>query len=236
MIRATSAALLFLLLAGIAFFGVLIWCGVAVHSVIVHLDMAAYNASVAAYNANGAVGTVNDTLASLNAPCKDFQGDWVCGPIPQLSQTEKNIGILAAKSAQQVRQSASLVNASTAAIQKTADAATRLLGSAQRSTDAIPATLDNVDALLGDTRSVFLPGLEQSNADFQGLLESHAIQQTFDNAAAMTGNANGILADGRKVADKAAADFLKPVPWYMQPIKKSSDLLDIGAAIARHVP
>ena len=60
---------------------------------------------------NGIEKATADTLNALNAPCKDFQGDYICGPIQQLAQTEKNIGILAARSAQQVQQTATLVNA-----------------------------------------------------------------------------------------------------------------------------
>ena len=45
----------------------------------------------------------------LNAPCTDFHGDYECGPIKQASQTEKNIGILAAQGALQTKQSGQLI-------------------------------------------------------------------------------------------------------------------------------
>jgi hypothetical protein len=56
------------------------------------------------------------------------------------------------------------------------------------------------------------------------------------NGAAITGNANGIVGDFRQIADKETKDYLKPVPWYLYPVKKGGELIDIGAAVARHIP
>jgi hypothetical protein len=52
----------------------------------------------------------------------------------------------------------------------------------------------------------------------------------------ITDSGAGIMADGKKVSDAATAAYLKPVRWYAQPFKKSGELIDIGAAVARHTP
>jgi hypothetical protein len=52
----------------------------------------------------------------------------------------------------------------------------------------------------------------------------------------MTASGDAILADARKVADKETADWMKPVPWWRAPIAKTGQLIDIGAALARHTP
>lgn len=97
------------------------------------------------------------------------------------------------------------------------------------------ATLPHVTAAMDSFRDAAL-GLQQNSADLNTILKDAAITGTAENFAAITDSWAGISADGRKVADKVTADYLKPVPWYMQPFKKSSDILDIGAAIARHTP
>lgn len=45
-----------------------------------------------------------------------------------------------------------------------------------------------------------------------------------------------ISEDARKVADRETNAYLKPTPWYMQPVKRFGELWDVTAAIARHTP
>ena len=80
------------------------------------------------------VTSLDTTLQQINAPCIGFHGSVTCGPLAQLSQTEKNLGILAGQATEQVKQSAVLVNAAATAIRTTsakindlADAGTGLL-------------------------------------------------------------------------------------------------------------
>lgn len=239
MTRVLQVAVLIVLFGAAAFLFAGAW---AILHITPMARAAAYNVSLTAYNANQVMTTANDTFAALNAPCHDFQGDYICGPIPQLAQTEKNVGILAAQSVLQVRQSATLVNTASQslkdtsqAVKGTADAATNLLASAARTTDQLPADLNRIIADFDATQGP-IAAIGQDAADFDALLRDQAIHQTLSAAAATLGNANGILADGRKVADKAAADFLKPVPWWKQPLAKGGELIDITAAIARHAP
>ena len=71
--------------------------------------------------------------------------------------------------------------------------------------------------------------LQATTDTLNDTLKRQAIGKLLDNAA-------GISGDFRTIADKATADFIRPVPWWQQPIKKSGQLIDIGAAIARHIP
>jgi hypothetical protein len=71
--------------------------------------------------------------------------------------------------------------------------------------------------------------LQATTDTLNDVLKRPAIGKLLDNAA-------GISGDFRTIADKATADFIRPVPWWQQPIRKSGQLIDIGAAIARHIP
>jgi len=122
------------------------------------------------------------------------------------------------------------------AIARLATESSLLVASGKSATDALPHTLQNLDALLDSSRSLLLSG-QRTNADIQSLLEHHdAIDKSLQNFAAMTEQSNAILADFRKVADKETAEWLKPVPWWKRPIQKGGALIDIGAAVARHTP
>jgi hypothetical protein len=79
-------------------------------------------------------------------------------------------------------------------------------------------------------------GLKQNSEDLTAILKDQAIKRSMTNVASLTDSWAGISADARRVADKATSDFLKPVPWYMKPIKKGSEIIDITAAAARHIP
>jgi|SRR5579859_2372504 len=227
MIRATSAAL-FLFLVTLT--GVVLWIGAAVHSLVVHLDGAAMRAEAIETKANATLTNLDKGTAVWAASAKSQAGaieDLATDAHGMLSHANTAFDGVAGVAQH---------------TQGTADAATSLLASAKRSTDAIPATLEDVNDVLGSSRSLLLSGTallasgNKTNADLQSLLESHAIQNTLDNVAAITANSNGVMVDFRKVADKETADWLKPVPWWKQPIAKGGQLIDIAAAIARHTP
>ena len=72
--------------------------------------------------------------------------------------------------------------------------------------------------------------------DLDALLKKRAIEELLDNLAGITHHGNAIAGDFQDVADKARADYLRPVKWYMQPVKQAGNIMDISAAIARHTP
>lgn len=154
------------------------------------------------------------TLDALIAPCKDFQGDYVCGPIPQLAQTEKNLGIVAAKAAQQVQQTGALIQASTANLNRAGDSVTELTAHLSKTADA---ATDLTQGLTADTRTLdstlsatqpILASLSRDSDDLDALLKDGAIHQTLNNLQGMTASSNSILAD----AHVWSHPFLNPEP------------------------
>lgn len=107
-----------------------------------------------------------------------------------------------------------------------------LLDSTRAAVDAIPPAIKQIT---DDTRPI-MANADGAVGDFRKFISAPAITDTLGNVATITGNAAAITTDGRKVSDKMTDDFLKPVPWYMYPVKKGSQLLDIFSAVARHTP
>ena len=118
------------------------------------------------------------------------------------------------------------------ALSGTAHAATGTLQAATETFGEGKRTLETFNAKAGP----LLDAYTNAGNDFDALLKRKAIGDLLDNLAGATGQGNAILGDFRQVADKARADYLKPVPWYMQPIHRAGDIMDISAAIARHTP
>lgn len=110
-----------------------------------------------------------------------------------------------------------------------------LLDSLRAASDSVPPAVQHMTETTDGIRPI-LTNADGAVTDVRRFLMQPALTDTLTNAAAVTGSAAGIMEDGRKVADKTTADFLKPVPWYLWPIKRGSQILDIGAAVARHTP
>lgn len=173
------------------FFGVATWIMWRSRAPI---ETAAYNTSLAAYNTNQTIGVASATLAALNAPCRDFQGDYICGPIPQLAQMEKNIGIMAGQGAQQLKNSTTLVNASAAAVSAATihfdDSLDAVQGTAKAATGTLNQTTTDLATL--NTSLVNVPPLlvhaDGTIVDFDNFLKSKAVTETAAGLAATTTN------------------------------------------------
>lgn len=198
MIKATSVALFILLitLTGAIALGVWGFFGLAKHAIIAEDSLA------------DAAAKLNKTIDAVNAPCAGFHGSVSCGPIAQLSQTEKNIGILAGQATEQVKQSAQLVTTSAKAVQKasedisgvaqhaqgTADAATGLLASAKSTTDTFPP-------LVGDIRAAVqgIPPIEAKASDalasFNALLNKKSLNDAIDGIGTTSQNVGKLSGD-----------------------------------------
>lgn len=87
-----------------------------------------------------------------------------------------------------------------------------------------------------ETGNADLAALQPFIAHSDALVTDPAITGLLNHVEATTGHVDAVTLDLQKVADKTTADYLKPVPWYLWPVKRASELLDIGAAIARHAP
>lgn len=114
-----------------------------------------------------------------------------------------------------------------------------LLDSAKGAVDAVPPTLQQITQDASGVTAALPPLLVNANGavtDVRAFINQQSLLESFQNVASMTGSWAGISGDAKKVADKATADFLKPVKWYMQPVKRSGQIMDITSAVARHTP
>ena len=194
--------------------------------------------------ANQVIDTANSTLTALNAPCVGFHGSVTCGPLAQLSQTEKNIGILAGQTVEQVRQTGSLVTATATTMTEAGDSirdvAGKLSGTATAATGLLSAGQTDLETAQPSIAALqpLLSHFDAAVADFDGYLKDNAVnvRLTLADLRGMADSGNGVMFDFREVADKETANYLKPVRWYMQPVRRFGEVWDIGAAVARHTP
>jgi hypothetical protein len=134
--------------------------------------------------ANALTAAANDTDRTVNAltgPCTDFHGDYECPVLTQLSQTEKNLGILEARGVKQEQELGDVMASAAGAITSasgdvhsaTVDlhgAATALTGTANAAT----GTLTEATATIGTAKTTI--------AGFQPVLEGAATAESNINA------------------------------------------------------
>jgi hypothetical protein len=221
------------LLAGTAFFGVLIWCGFAGHALIAHLDTSSGVLVQRWTPGKGKPDALIDALYNLLHATNDnlnrsCGGGRPCGTLATLNKTITKAGdsVVTTQLAERATVPHVLAFADSLrdagdALSGTAEAATATLGTAQ-------TTIQGLQPLTASLR--------RSIDDFDALVAAPDLLSALHHVDGMASSGDAILADGRKVADKATADFLKPVPWWKQPIHKGGELIDITAAIARHAP
>ena len=172
-----------------------------------------------------------DTFDNLNRPCAPGP----CGLLPNGAKVETKVGDAIVTTQIQER---AIAPHTLAAMDSFKTAADRLSGTADAGTDSLKA----LTATLG-TAQTTIRGFQAPVASFTRagdslnyLLKDEAIYRTLDNMAGVTENAEGILADGRKVTDKLTKDYMTPVPWWKRPIKYFGTTWDILGAVARHTP
>lgn len=120
-------------------------------------------------------------------------------------------------------------------LEGTADAATSTLGAVHGATDALTVNLQHLTPL----EDGILPiesRIDATTGDLDAFIKSEAVTGTAKNLAELTGNANGIAADARKVTDKLTEDFTAKKPWYRRIGPSLEDVWDYGALVARHTP
>ena len=187
-------------------------------------------------------GETDAVLDHINRPCKGASGPDACGTLAQINKTAIDAGDaivrtqLIERSTQphiisamdEFGQTAKHLSSTADSLKGTADA---LTGTAQDATDTLAEgkrTIAAVQPLLAQL-TANSASLQTTTDTLNDVLKRQAIGKFLDNAA-------GISGDFRTIADKATADFIRPVPWWQQPIKKGSQIIDITAAIARHTP
>ncbi|HEX5426666.1 MAG TPA: hypothetical protein VFW94_24350 [Candidatus Acidoferrales bacterium] len=161
-------------------------------------------------NVPGTVDRINSTLDAADAPCKEVRGKngntgaWECGPIAQLSQTEKNVGIVAAKAAEQVMQNGKLLQSAVTNLNQTSAHVNDEIESMRKLTDAATNTanqtttdLQTVDGVVSSFRpipnqmSVFLAHTDDT-------VNGVAVRSTLNSISGMAVN-----------FDQASGDFAK---------------------------
>jgi hypothetical protein len=195
-------------------------------------------------NPTATLGKLNSTLDAINAPCSGFHGSTTCGPIAQLSQTEKNIGIVAAKSAQQVQQSGVLIQATASTLTKAGDSVALLSNHLDKTADALTETAQGASVALGTANSSIAALLPLESAytatgqDLDAVIRenSPSLHASLVNVAGMTDNGNGILVDLRKMSDKAEHDLDAPKPWWERGLAAGNDLVRAGCLITGRCP
>jgi hypothetical protein len=220
MIRATQLALLLFLLT---LTGVVLWLGFAAHGLLVHLDGVALRAQGIETKANATLINLDKGTAIWAASAKDQAGavqDLATDAHGTLSQA--NLAI------QSLNQSAQTLNGDLAALHTTADTATGVLAEATETLKVGKRTVARATPILEAS--------EQAVDDLDALLKDEAIHKVLTSTAETSANFAGVSHDFKLVADKETADWLRPVPWWKQPIKKAGALIDITAAIGRNMP
>ena len=187
-------------------------------------------------------GKADAVLDHLNRPCKGASGPDACGTLAQINKTVITAGdaivrtqlieraaqphIIAAMD--EFGQTAKHLSSTADSLKGTADA---LTGTAQGATDTLAEGKRTIAAAQPLLSQLTANGasLQATTDTINDILKRQAIGKLLDNA-------EGISGDFRTIADKATADFIRPVPWWQQPLKKSGDILDITGMIARHIP
>ena len=202
-----------------------------------HLDAALVAWGASAPHTAPTIARINATLDAINAPCTGFHGSVTCGPLAQLAQTEKNVGIVAGQSALQVKQSGVLIDAAAKSVTAVSEHVNLAADSATSALAAVSVDLTALNAPIKAVTPILL-NVNDAVEDVDAFIKQNSpIVHTFmTNANGAMDSMNGIAYDGKLIADKTSADYLKArTPWG----KVGTVLLDtydILALGARHTP
>jgi hypothetical protein len=196
--------------------------------------------SAAASVPNAAISIQQDVSAvtdTLDRPCGSGHP---CGTLAEVSKGMVKIGDAIVTTQLAERKATPHV---IAAMDKFGDAADHLSGTA----DALVTTANDATATLDEGKRTIaaLQPLETNLAataaastatiqTFNGRLSDSRIDALLTSFRDMADNGDGIVADGRKVADKATADYVTPKPLWKRLTGYAGDTFDVAAFLARH--
>lgn len=179
---------------------------IASHAAVILLCVVVGCCAVALTNtADKSLDGVNVALATVNAPCVDNGHQVVCGTLAGTAQTEKNIGILAAQGAEQVKQSGALIQATT------------------RNLDAVGAAVTGTMGRLNTTVDE-IAGVARTANGSLATLSTHT-QTAIDTANSALGTLDTAIATQNAALSKSQADFqavLDPIPAIEDDVKISA--------------
>lgn len=171
-------------------------------------------------NLNTLVARGSATLDAVNAPCGSFHGSATCGPLAQLSQTEKNFGIVAGQTALEVRQSGLIVTTAADNMNqigvRVGAAVDQIGGTAKSATATIDAGRDyfvkkqpDFDLLLSHVDDITVSG-NKSLQSFNAMLVDPKLGLIESNVANITGTGAHMLLTADQVETKLAQCTLHP--------------------------
>lgn len=175
-----------------------------------------------------------DVTIALLKPCKPGKPE-SCGLIPGVQQVAANTGSVTVAVRDQLDQTQPLIRNAAAAVSSMSDHLNKTADAATLATLQARADLETLNGSLLQFQPL-LTAYTRSGDDLNAILERKTITQSIDNFASITGSAAGILSDGKKVTDKATADYLDPKPWWKKIGRYAGDTYDYGALFARHTP
>lgn len=175
-----------------------------------------------------------DITIAILKPCKPGKPE-TCGLIPSVRNVAVDAGAAVRTMNDQVSQTRPLIESAARAVSDTSAHANKAIDSAREATEQARTDLQTLNGSISASRPL-LEAYTRAGDSLNDILKRQAINRILDNTASMTESGAGILADGRKVTDKATADYLDPKPWWKKVGRYASDGFDYGALFARHTP
>lgn len=175
----------------------------------------------------------NVTIALLK-PCKTGKPE-TCGLIPAVRQVALNTGSATLAMKTEIDQTQPLIQNAAVAVSTMSDHLNKTADAATAATLQARIDLFTLNGSLGATKPL-IETYTRSGDDLNAILERQSITAILDNSARITGSAADIMADGKKVTDKATSDYLDPKPWWRKIGRYAGDTYDYGALFARHTP
>ena len=141
---------------------------------------------------------LNATLDAVNAPCTGFHGSVTCGPLAQLSQTEKNVGIVAGQSALQVKQSGVLIDAAAKSITQVSEHVNLAADSATSALATVSVDLTMLQPTIKATTPLLL-NAGDAVQDIDAFIKDNSplVHTNLVNVAGMTNSGNLMLIDAQ---------------------------------------
>jgi hypothetical protein len=142
----------------------------------------------------------------------------------------------------QISKTFSTVNTAVTSLSSVSAATVSTLQETQATVHSLQAPINSANQALTVAQGAIstadgdLAALRTFIAHSDALVTDPAVTSLMSHVAGTASHVDAITLDFQKVADKATADYLKPVPWYQWPIKRGGELMDLGAAVARHTP
>lgn len=190
-------------------------------------------------NPNGAgvptlFNEARDVTIALLKPCKPGKPE-TCGLIPSVRQVALNTGAATLAMKTEIDQTQPLIQNAALAVSSMSDHLNQTADAATAATLQARTDLFTLNGSIAATQPL-LEAYTRSGNDLNAILERKAVTEIIDNFASTTGSLAGVMADGKKVTDKATADYLSPKPWWRKLGAYAGDTYDYGALFARHTP